>query len=178
MKTNRKIFLITICIICISLVLTSCNRREKYEFDLYSKNEVRALYRENTELFKSIVSIISANEVFYEKSQTNEFDNPDITSPYDKDLTYFSDTDKKIIQDFFELCKPYMILYDYGKRFVEITFISDTFMVDNSVESYTFLFWVREDDSNGFVNYKSYIEQNYITEYVAKNCFLLYKKTK
>lgn len=170
MKRKCITTFILLCMICVILTLTACSHREKYQPALYTKENLLSLYQENIELFEDVVEIIISNKAFYEEGRINEYTDADITSPYDKALTHFGDTERKVIDELFEF-KPYMILYDYARRFVKITFISS----DNKL-SYTFVFWTldSEDSQYKLDNYKRQLAQHYILEDIQDNRFLFY----
>lgn len=135
-----------------------------------SKEEVQCLYYENLELFETLVEVITSNEMFYEKGRINEYTDADIVSPYDDALSFFEDTDRKTIDEFFDL-KPYMILYDYARRFVKITFLAS-----DTNESYTFLFWTSnvENSEGEFDDYKTFLTQHYVLESLDSRCIMYY----
>ena len=170
MKKHYKL-LILLCAFCIILTLATCNHQEKYRPLKYTKEEIKRLYYENIELFETLVEVIISNDMFYEKGRINEYADADIVSPYDDALTFFEDTDRKTIDEFFDL-KPYMILYDYARRFVAITFIAS----DINDESYTFLFWTSnvENGEEKFDDYKFYLTQHNILENIDSQCIMYY----
>lgn len=161
-----------LCVFCVVLTLTACDRREAYRPVTYTKGEARGLYFENRELFESLVKAISSNEAFYEKGRINEYTDADIISPYDDALQFFHDTDLQTINTFFDL-KPYMILYDYARRFVEVTFLAS-----DGKESYNFLFWTSdsEESAEEFNAHKAYLAQYYTLEVVDENRVIFYYK--
>ncbi len=167
----EKRIISVICVFCIILPLVACNRQEEYRASAYSKEEVLGLYYENLELFETLVGIITSNEMFYEKGRINEYEDADIRTPYDDALSFFSDTDRKTIGEFFDL-KPYYILYDYARRFVEVTFIAS----DTNAESYTFIFWTSnaEDSEVKFDDYKMYLAQRRVVESLDDRCVMYY----
>ncbi len=166
MKYNKALKFISS--ICAFVLLVSCQRQINYKPELYLREEVIGLYAENTDLFEDLVEVISTNERFYENGRINEYEDANITSPYDKGLSFFDSEDKKIIKTFFGF-KPYMILYDYARRFVSITFIA----ADES-ESFTLLFWLSQD-MVGFENYTVYLSQYNVVETMSENCILFYR---
>lgn len=153
---------------CIILSLVACNRQEKYRPSVYAKEEVKCLYYENLELFETLVEVITSNEMFYEKGRINEYTDADIVSPYDDELSFFNDTDRKTIDEVFDL-KPYMILYDYARRFVSITFLAS-----DANESYTFLFWTSnsENSEDEFNEYKTFLAQHHVLESLDSRCIM------
>ena len=155
---------------CIILTLVACNRQEEYQPSAYTKEEVQCLYYENLELFENLVEVITSNETFYEKGRINEYTDADIVSPYDDALSFFDDTDRKTIDDLFDL-KPYMILYDYARRFVEITFLAS-----DTNESYAFLFWTSnvENSEGEFDDYKMFLTQHYVLKSLDSRCIMYY----
>ena len=158
-------------LIIICITFTGCVReKNKYLFDTYTKDEVISLFNENKEKFDEIVKIVSDNNDFYEKDRQMEYEDADITSPYDEALKWFSASDKDVIVDFFEL-KPYMISYDYNCRFVKFTFIGS----DDKI-AYCFLFWFVDGDEDAyeFEDHKDYLRQNYVVKNVAYNWILYY----
>lgn len=162
--------LILLYAFCIILTLVACNRQEEYQPSAYAKEEVQCLYYENLELFETLVEVITSNEMFYEKGRINEYTDADIVSPYDDALSFFEDTDRKTIDEFFDL-KPYMILYDYARRFVKITFLAS-----DTNESYTFLFWTSnvENSEGEFDDYKTFLTQHYVLESLDSRCIMYY----
>jgi len=174
MKKNYKTSLtIVIILIVILLIFSACKHQEKYVPSSYSKDEVQRIYFENNELFDNVVRIVSSNEEFYEKGRINEYTDADIVSPYDKALSFFNENDKNIINEIFIL-KPYMILYDYARRFVEITFIADD--TNSYPLLYTFLFWTLESENSEveFEKYQEYLAQRYFLENVTERCIIFY----
>ena len=169
MKQHLKI-LILLYDFCFIITLIACNRQEEYQPSAYTKEEVKCLYYENRELFETLVEAIISNEMFYEKGRINEYTDADIVSPYDDALSFFKDTDRKTIDEFFNL-KPYMILYDYARRFVEITFLAS-----DTNESYTFLFWTSngENSADKFNDYKTFLTQHYALENLDNRCIMYY----
>lgn len=167
MKKRPKL-LILLCAFCIILTLAACNRQEGYRPSIYTKEEVQCLYYENLELFEALVKVITSNEMFYEKGRINEYTDADIVSPYDDALSFFNDTDRETIDEVFDL-KPYMILYDYARRFVSITFIAS-----DTNESYTFLFWTSnsENSEDEFNDYKTFLAQHYVLESLDSRCIM------
>ncbi len=170
MKLNRIKSLIFLCALSIILTFSACKKHETYSPSPYTKDEVQALYRENSGLFENVVEIISSNGDFFEKGRINEYTDADIVSPYDDAMQFFDDTERKIINEFFDL-KPYMLYYDYARRFVTITFIAS-----DNVESYSFLFWTKSDEGGvaKLDNYKAYLSQNYIIESITEHSFMYY----
>lgn len=165
--------LILLYAFCTILSLAACNRQEKYRPSVYAKEEVKCLYYENLELFENMVKVITSNEMFYEKGRINEYTDADIVSPYDDALSFFNDTDRETIDEVFDL-KPYMILYDYARRFVKITFIAS-----DTNESYTFLFWTSnsENSEDEFNDYKTFLAQHNVVESLDIRCIMYYIKT-
>lgn len=161
-----------LCILCFVLSSAVCNKREKYLPSFYTKKEVQCLYYQNLELFDSLVTVISSNETFYEKGRINEYTDADIVSPYDDEVSLFNDTDRETIDAFFEL-KPYMILYDYARRFVEITFYAS----DIHDGAYTLVFWLSKGENSEaeFYDYKMFLAQRYVLEGLDSHCFMFYK---
>lgn len=162
--------LILLYAFCVILTLVACNREEEYRPLAYAKEEVQCIYYENLELFETLVEVITSNDMFYEKGRINEYTDADIVSPYDDALSFFKDTDRKTIDEFFDL-KPYMILYDYARRFVEITFLAS-----DTNESYTFLFWTSnvENSEAKFDDYKMFLTQKYVLESLGSRCVMYY----
>ena len=159
-------------VLSIIVLFTSCNAQDNapYEPSVYTKDEVLHLFDENVALFENVVTIISNNDEFYEKGRVNEFTDADIVSPNDDAITYFDETDKKMILEAFQL-KPYMILYDYARRFVTITFLAN-----GDDESYTFLFWTSSDEK-AFDDYQAFLSQNYILNNMSEKCVMYYIKS-
>lgn len=169
MKNHPKP-LILLYAFCIILTLVACNHQKEYQPLAYAKEDVQYLYYENLELFETLVEVITSNEMFYEKGRINEYTDADIVSPYDDALSFFKDTDRKTIDEFFDL-KPYMILYDYARRFVKITFLAS-----DTNESYTFLFWTSnvENSESEFDDYKTFLTQHYVLESLDSRCIMYY----
>lgn len=172
-KQSKPLFLLYI--LCTCLIFSACNPKEAYRPSLYTKEEVLCLYYENLELFESLVRVISSNEEFYEKGRINEHTDADIISPDDEALIYFDDGERKVIDTFFGF-KPYMILYDYARRFVKITFIAAE---TESADSYTLLFWIAnvENSEVKFNNHKKYLAQRYVVEDINSGCIMFYMPT-
>ncbi len=170
MISKHMMPLILLCAACFILTFSACSHQNKYQPSSYTKEEIQCVYQENVELFESIVKIISSNEMFYEKGRINEYTDADIVSPYDDALSFFSNTYRKTIDEFFGL-KPYMILYDYACRFVEITFLAA-----DTNDSYTFLFWTLdgEDSEDKFNDYKELLAQKYVLENITSRCIMFY----
>lgn len=158
------------CILCIVVTFIGCVRQDKYLPNSYTKDEVKQIYNENAKLFENIVDIVSSNENFYDEGRINEFTDADIVSPHDDALMCFSETERHSFDEIFAF-KPYMIRYDYARRFVDITFIAS-----DGHTSYSFLFWTSKSDYNGikFNNYKDYLEQKYTIENIAEWCIMYY----
>ncbi len=174
MKTKHWIMIvICCCLMCCTALLVQCNTHQnEYRPNLYSQNEVIALYKENKEAFNIVVDVVSNTPAFYENGRINEYENPSLTSPYDKHLKWFNDTDRVLIVDFFKL-KPYMISYDRYRRFVKITFIGS-----DEHEGYTLLFWLKDDTSEECEreDYKNYLLQDYDVTDIDEKCFIYYKR--
>lgn len=156
-------------------MLSACNPKEVYRPSLYTKEEVLSLYYENLELFESLVEVISSNEEFYEKGRINDHTDADIISPEDEALIHFDDGERKVINTFFGF-KPYMILYDYARRFVTITFIAAE---TESADSYVLLFWTAKAENSEvkFNNHKKYLAQNHVVEEINSGCIMYYVPT-
>ena len=169
MKKHPRPF-IMLCAFCYILSVVACNYQEEYQPSAYTKEEIQCLYFENLELFECLVKVISSNEAFYEKGRINEYTDADIVSPHDDALSFFNDTDKKTIDEFFEF-KPYMILYDYARRFVKVTFLASDIK-----ESYTLLFWTLnvENCEEKFNDYKTFLAQHYVLENIDSRCIMYY----
>ena len=75
-----------------------------------------------------------------------------------------------MILEVFQL-KPYLILYDYARRFVTITFLAN-----GDDESYTFLFWTSSDEK-AFDDYQAFLSQNYILNNMSEKCVMYYIKS-
>lgn len=169
MKKYYRILML-LCAFCVTLTLVACDRREVYRPSKYTKVEARCLYFENRELFESLAIVISSNEAFFEKGRINEYTDVDIISPYDDALQFFHDADLQTINTFFNL-KPYMILYDYARRFVEVTFLGS-----DGEESYNFLFWTSdsEDSAEKFNAHRAYLAQRYTLEVIHEDRVIFY----
>ena len=164
--------MIIACFFCVILIFCACNHNNQYVPSAYTKNEVLLIYQEKNELFENVVNIISTNEMVLKNGRINEYTDVDIMSPYDDALSCFSETEKKAINNLFNY-KPYIILYDYAGRFVEISFLSA-----DSNGSYSFLFWTSNSDNSNakFIDYKNYLAQTYIIESITINCIMFYEK--
>ncbi len=164
--------MIIMCLFCTVISFFACNHNNKYVASKYTKNEILSMYQDNHLQFESIVNIISTNESILEKGRINEYTDVDIMSPYDDALSCFSEADKMAINNFFNF-KPYMILYDYACRFVEISFLS----ADDD-GAYSFLFWTFKGDNSDakFNDYINYLSQTFIVEFITTNCILFYEK--
>ena len=172
-KPTSPVFqMIITCFSCVILIFCACNHNNQYVPSAYTKNEVLLIYQEKNELFENVVNIISTNEMVLKNGRINEYTDVDIMSPYDDALSCFSETEKIAINNLFNY-KPYIILYDYAGRCVEISFLSA-----DSNGSYSFLFWTfNGDNSNAkFVDYKNYLAQTYIIESITINCIMFYEK--
>ena len=173
MKKYKKIIFFVFSIGTIA-TFAICTHQNEYKYvpNSYTIDEVRCLYQENTELFENVVTIISSNEVFFEKGRPHEDEDAFISSPYDQKMSFFDNASKSVIDELFVL-KPYMILYDYVGRFVSITFI-----VNDYSDACSFLFWIYDgiDTTAKFKEYKNKKEQNYILEDISNHCFMYYHK--
>ena len=160
-----------ICVICATVFFASCsNGKIEYMFALYTKDDVMRIYGENTEWFEDIVEIIVSCEEFYDKGRVYDLDDPEIMSPYDENLLYFVEDDQKVIKDFFESKKPYMIYYDNSKQYVTFTFISE-----DQKDAYSILFWTSNSKSD-FEHHKYMQAQDYVIVDLAEYCFMYYLK--
>ncbi len=174
-KTKSVKWLIFVCVLCSIAAFVVFKLHNRYKPLLYTKEEVRCLYQDHTELFDTVVSVITSNERFFNEGRLDEYEPAMITSSHDEQLSLFSDSDRNILLELLQF-KPYMILYDYARCFVSITFIA----ADNTdhCESYTLSFWTSEqEDSNIKFEYrKQYLSQDYIVENITDQCILYYTK--
>ena len=122
-------------------------------------------------LFSEVVSVVSSNQRFYDEGRVSQYTDADIVSPTDKALVYFDEQQQTVIQEFFQL-RPYMILFDYSKRFVAISFLSTE--EDNG---YTIVFWIQSgtNSANDFSDYAYRLSQNFTVEKISNNCLLYFK---
>ncbi len=158
-------------VICIAVALSGCSSQERYLPAAYEKTDIIEAYRNDREHFLEVVKIFSSNTTFLKNGRINQFSDWYISSPLDKNLTWFNETEKTVILDFFDAYEPYMVSLDYSKRFVEITFINS----DRS-DGYCLLFWIRESSNSEFNEYKIYLSYSYYIEYIDNNCILVFPK--
>lgn len=169
--TNMKIKII-ISLLTLFLLFTrimhSNNSQIEYRPEYYTKQDVVSIFKENEKLFYSVVKVLRENEDFYNKGRLNEYEDAQISSFNDKKIQFFNNKDKLQLEKIFKF-KPYMLSYDYARRFIKITF----FGRDES-SLYVFIFWQMEnnEDKEKFDEYVSYIKQKYIVESVSEDCIL------
>lgn len=170
MKNNKLLKPALLFVLCIVIVLSACACKEKYEFAQYTKDEVLTMYDENTDLFKQVVMAKNSIGALYDKGLVDEYEHVEITSPYDKEMSYFSDEERAVFDRLFEL-KPYMIKYHRGGLYVEITFINS-----DATYGYVLSFWTYagENSESEYEDYKSKLAQQYIAEEIADGCIFWY----
>lgn len=152
---------ILICLIVgLSLLLAGCRPEESYEFALYSKEEVLRLYDENAKLFQDLVRVIE-NDRFFEKGRRSDdpFADAFLCTPYDEQIELFSGDEQQIILDFFTL-KPYMINYDFTRKYITITFVCSSDL-DVPTLGFTFLYWLDQGDVTGCRDHIDYLSGTY-----------------
>ncbi len=161
-----------LCILCIIVTLSSCERKEKYEFALYTKDEVLSMYNDNIELFMQVVALKESIKDLYDKGLVDEYEHVAITSPYAKEMTYLNDDETEILNKFFEL-KPYMVNYRNDGLYVAISFTNS-----DATDCCTLYFWTYtgENSYREFGELKSMLAQykDHIVEEVADGCIISY----
>ena len=168
---NKYTWIQIMCFFLCILFLVGCSNKHTYTPELYTKTDVISMCENENELFNNLVSIIVHNDEFYEKRK-DEYDDAFFCSPHDEELKWFDEEDSKTIAEFFEF-KPYMISYDLGRRFVEVTFLSS-----EEAESYTLLFWIKNSNNDEifkFQEYSNYLSYTYVVETLEFDFFSEYR---
>lgn len=165
-KRKRAIAFVLIILCC----LNGC-ANHKYLPSHYTKDEVYDILQNNEPLFRELVFVVSTSTRFYDEGRVSPYANADITSPYDEGLDYFDEPKKTVIKDFFQF-QPYMILFDYAKRFVKITFLAS-----DTDHAYNVLFWIESERNplKEMSDYAHFLSQDYHINIIMNDCIMYYK---
>ena len=145
-----------ICVVMLAVLLSGCIMRDDgYDCKQYTEEEVLAVYDENAALFTQVAQIlINDDDFFYEgRRYKDEYHDAFIDSPYDENMELFSQGDREVLQNFFEL-GPYCIYYDHHERFIEVDFIGPWTEEDST--ALQFYYWIDQSDRIGLRDYILY----------------------
>lgn len=167
---NRFIPVLAALIVTISVSMIGCSGKDDYMFGLYEEDEVRELFRDNTELFCELADVVVNEPRFREEGRRDEYYDAYLFTPNDKNLELFSEQDRGVILKFFEF-KPYLISSEVSGRWLEITFI-------NAAQDggYVFRYWIGSETEDKLRSQIDLLESMYDVYDLSGNWYLTIPK--